>query len=182
MEGSPVPRPIARRASVRSVSGRRPKTHHSLECVGGESGAVQHGRVLRKERAHRVDCVDPRPRCRLQPGEPYDRLQGATDLHCVCGVIRRSREKRQGRNESRTGMSGSKTHDEAAVVEKAQARSTACPASWTPRLAGTVVSREWTHTMDVDGGAIFETNPMRGVRQDFSCFARSKPRSQAATR
>ena len=121
MEGSPVPRTIARRASVRSVAGRRHKTHRSLECVRGESGAVQHGRVLRKECAHRVDGVDPRPRRCLQPGEPYDRLQGATDLHSVCGVSRRSREKRHGRNESRIGISGSTARTEAAAVEKAKA-------------------------------------------------------------
>ena len=42
----------------------------------------------------------------LQPGEPHGRQQGATDLHRKCGASRRSREKRQGRNETR-GMAAS---------------------------------------------------------------------------
>ena len=38
---------------------------------------------------------------RLKPGEPHDRLQGATNLHRTRGESRRSREKRQGRNGTR---------------------------------------------------------------------------------
>jgi hypothetical protein len=148
----------------------------------GTMGAVQHGRTHRKVCTHRRDSVDAGSRRCLQPGEPHDRLQGATDLHRVCGASRRSREKRHGRNLSRIGIPGPKARNEVAVVKTAQARLTTCPVRWTPRQAGTAASWERTHTLDVDGGAIFETNPMRGVRQDFGCFARSKPRSHAAGR
>lgn len=154
----------------------------SSDRLGGMLGAVQHGRVHRKECTHRQDGVEPGSMRCLQPGEPHDRLQGATDLHCVCGASRRSREKRHGRNESWIGIPGPTARNEVAVVAKAQARVTICPVRWTPRQAGTAASPERTHTLDVDGGAIFETNPMRGVRQDFGCFARSSHRSHAARR
>jgi hypothetical protein len=176
------PGSLARRTSVRSVCrvARGPRAGLRTGSLGPR-GAVQHGRAHLWACAHRVDGVDPGSRCCLQPGEPHDRLQGATDLRRVCGASRRSREKRQGRNESRSGKPGPKASNEAEAIEQAQAQTIACPVRWTPCLAGTVASPEWTHTLDVDGGAIFETNPMRGVRQDSSCPARGGPRSRAAT-
>ena len=65
----------------------------------------------------RTDQVRGRPKSRTgaqKPGEPHDRLQGATNLQTVevsifgsrlCGENRRSREERQGRNERRTWQS-----------------------------------------------------------------------------
>jgi len=82
----------------------------------------------------------------LKPGEPHDRLQGATNLQTVevsifgsmpCGENRRSREERQGRNDRGTWQS----FDEA----------------WTTVQAG----------VDADDGHVGEgasMNPMRGVQ------------------
>jgi len=98
----------------------------------------------------------------------------------VCGASRRSREKRQGRNESRIGKPGPKARNEAAAARKAKAGSDACPVRWAPPGRGTAASWERTHTSEVDGGAIFETNPMRGVRQGSSRLERGRPRSHAA--
>lgn len=95
----------------------------------------------------------------LQPGEPHGRQQGATDLRLVCGANRRSREKRQGWNEHRIGIPGPNVRDEAEAFREARAWKSACPARWTPRRAGSVVNREWTHTQDVDGGASLRRTP-----------------------
>jgi hypothetical protein len=101
------------------------------------------------ERASKV--VRSRPRAAksrtgaLKPGEPHDRLQGATNLQTVevsifgsglCGENRRSREERQGRNDRGTWQS----FDEA----------------WATAQAG----------VDADDGHVGEgasMNPMRGV-------------------
>ena len=48
-----------------------------------------------------VQTTGARDEGSLKPGEPHDRLQGATNLHRVRGANRRSREERQGRNETR---------------------------------------------------------------------------------
>lgn len=92
-----------------------------------ESGAVTSGRLPESEKLRRVfasgkgfESGPPSPRAAKsrtgaqKPGEPHDRLQGATDLQAVevsvfgqrlCGENRRSREERQGRNERRTWQS-----------------------------------------------------------------------------
>lgn len=95
----------------------------------------------------------------LQPGEPHGRQQGATDLRLVCGENRRSREKRQGRNERRIGIPGPNVRNEAEAFPRAKAPKSACPVRWTPRRAGSVVNREWTHTQNVDGGASLRRTP-----------------------
>jgi hypothetical protein len=95
----------------------------------------------------------------LQPGEPHDRLQGATDLHRVRGASRRSREKRHGRKESRSSKPGPKARSEVAADCRAQARRTACPVRRTPRQAGTTASWDRTRTLDVDGGASLRRTP-----------------------
>lgn len=135
MEGSPVPRPVLRRAPARS------RRDADAARSGPRTGARRDGR----RRAPTPGPQGPSargwrggsgPSCCLQPGEPHGRLQGATDLHRVCGASRRSREKRQGRNESRCGKPGPRARNEAVAVERAQARETTCPVRWTPRLDG----------------------------------------------
>jgi hypothetical protein len=68
--------------------------------------------------------------------EPHDRVQGATDLHGARGANRRSREERQGRNES---------------------------GEWHLPTEGRATVWEWTRVTCLDGGESLE-NPMRGAR------------------
>jgi hypothetical protein len=183
------PRPVAARCSLfrHSSNGgppgspaRRQRCFGTdvVETLAGPAPVLGLGASRARRRPHGTsmpqgvpgprDGVESGPSCCLQPGEPHGRLQGATDLHRVCGASRRSREKRQGRNVSRSGKPGPKARNEAEANEKAQAGPRACPVRWTPCLAGTAASPERTHTLDVDGEAIFETNPMRGVRSGSS--------------
>lgn len=101
---------------------------------------------------------------------------------CTARVEQTAEVVRNGTGGRRSGVAtpGPKARNETAVVRRTKVRPTTCPARWTPCLAGTVANRDRIHASDVDGGAIFETNPMRGVRQDSGCFARSRPRSRAA--
>lgn len=99
------------------------------------------------------DSPRPNPRGCLQPGEPHGRQQGATDLRLVCGATRRSRAKRQGRNARRIGSPEPNAHNEVETCPRERSRGRECLVRQAPRRAGSAVSREWTHTQHVDGGA-----------------------------
>jgi hypothetical protein len=56
-----------------------------------------------------------------KPGEPHDRLQGATNLHRMRGASRRSREERQGRNGTRRLASSSRRRVEQSTAGSGRA-------------------------------------------------------------
>jgi hypothetical protein len=101
------------------------------------------------------------PSVGLQPGEPHGRQQGATNLRRVCGENRRSREKRQGRNERREWHPGaevsSRSHHGPSGTPLAKPGGT-CQSS-PGELERVAKGWEWTHTPEVDGGASLRRTP-----------------------
>jgi hypothetical protein len=84
--------------------GRGMRWLRSLRTNDAEEGLLATGEPPSRRRASKGRTPRRRVGRRRQsavgskPGEPHDRQQGATNLQAVCGVSRRSREERQGRN------------------------------------------------------------------------------------
>jgi hypothetical protein len=103
-----------------------------------------------------VQATEARDEGSLKPGEPHDRLQGATNLHCVRGANRRSREERQGRNETRRLASSGRRCVEQSTTGSGRASRTSMEGIFQKQSRGvwirlTAGSRQGTRT------AAFET-------------------------
>ena len=142
MEGSPVPHPsrgVLRYAAWRDAD----RTHTGLRTDCEESralsstdvfsarGARTEWMVWMQDRDVACNQANPMIGCRVQQTCTAREEQAAE-------VVRNDK----GGTSPGIGILGPKARNEAAVVEKAKARTTACPASWTPRLAGTVANPE----------------------------------------
>jgi len=173
---------VLSRRVLRCATGSGPHVAHgSLRTCCGKRGALFSTYVCAPQGVHAVagnanqsrqaacNQANPMIGCRVQQT-------------CTARVEQTAEVVRNGTGGRCSGVAtpGPKARNETAVVRRTKVRPTPCPARWTPCLAGTVANWDRMHAADVDGGAIFETNPMRGVRQDSGCFARSRPRSRAA--
>lgn len=131
----------------------------------GQNGEVRPGSPLGRKRNGQVETLrnhaaDPREKVRngllkLQPGEPHDRHQGATNL--------------EGARWSKPSQSGRTTRAErirkVAAPDRRWRRAKRAGSSRNHSGGSSQEQRirwEWTLRIDVDGEAIFD-NPMRGV-------------------